>query len=132
LLLNQLIAKVWDRPRPFETHPDAYRLTKTHDPSFPSDHATAAFAIAFAIYLADRRIGTLFVIVATLIAVGRVVVGAHYPSDVIASIPVALVAAFAVVNLARPLLLRAGLFLERATDPVVAPLHRRFRRRATA
>src|SRR4051812_11098926 len=51
LLLNQVIAHAWDRPRPYEDHPATVvpLLPPSHDPSFPSDHAGAAFAIAAAV-----------------------------------------------------------------------------------
>ena len=54
------------------------------DPSFPSDHAAAAFAIAFAILAFSRRAGMRFLVAATLIGLSRIALGLHYPSDVIA------------------------------------------------
>jgi undecaprenyl-diphosphatase len=79
------ISVLWDRPRPFVAHPDAAHLfiAPSGDPSFPSDHATAAFAIAVSIFLRSRRIGLLALAMAVVLGVGRVAVGAHYPSDVL-------------------------------------------------
>jgi undecaprenyl-diphosphatase len=127
LLMNQVIAQIWHRPRPYETHPQVYHLTKSHDPSFPSDHASAAFGIAFGIYFIDRRIGKFFLAVAVLIGFGRLLVGAHYLSDVLASVVVAAVAAALIVRFGTPLLTRLALLLERVTDPLVTPFHRRAR-----
>ena len=125
LLLNQLIANVWHRPRPFATHASAHVWgSRSHDPSFPSDHASAAFAIGFAIFLYDRLVGSIFLAAATVIAVGRVAIGAHYPADVAAGCLVGLAAALIVVRLARPLLLRLVQFVERLIDPLLAPLWR--------
>src|SRR6187397_1968956 len=47
LLANQVIGHLWDRQRPFAAHPGAVHLlaARSSDPSFPSDHAAAAFAI---------------------------------------------------------------------------------------
>ena len=116
LLINQLIGNfIWHRPRPYETHPQVYHLSHSHDPSFPSDHASAAFGIAFGIYFVDRRVGRFFIAVATLIAAGRVLVDGV---DLI-------------VRFGRPLLDRGVRLLERLSDPVVAPVHRR-RQRALA
>jgi membrane-associated phospholipid phosphatase len=130
LLVNQAIAKaIWDRPRPYESHPGAYHLSSSHDPSFPSDHASAAFGIAFGIFFVAPRVGGVFLAVATLIAIGRVVVGAHYPADVLAGLGVGLVVAALVVRLGRPLLEWLARLLERVSDPVVSPVHRRLRRR---
>ena len=129
LLVNQLIAQVWHRPRPYESHPALYHLSKSHDPSFPSDHASAAFAIAFAVFLFDRVVGTFFLAVAVLIGLGRVLTGAHYPGDVLAGGAVGLLAALVVVYLGRRVLAWAVRLVERVTDPIVAPAWRVLGRR---
>ena len=126
LLVNQAIAHLWDRPRPYETHPDAHTwMTPSQDPSFPSDHAGAAFAIAFAVLMFDRVAGALFVAAAALIGLGRVLVGVHYPGDVLAGMLVGLACAVVVVRLARPVLGSVVRLAERVTDPLVAPVWRR-------
>jgi undecaprenyl-diphosphatase len=123
LLINQAIGKVWDRARPFAAHPSAHVWGgHSHDPSFPSDHASAAFAIAFAIVLFDRLAGSLFLVAAALIAAGRVVVGAHYPADVGAGLLVGLASALIVVRLGRPLLTPIVRLTSRLTDPIVGPV----------
>jgi undecaprenyl-diphosphatase len=130
LLVNRLIASFWDRPRPYETHAGAHVWGgRSHDPSFPSDHASAAFGIAFAVFFFDRLAGALFLAAATLIAAGRVFVGAHYPADVLAGCAVGLACAVVVVRLARPFLAACVRLLERVTDPLVAPAWRLFGRR---
>ena len=132
LLINQVIAKViWHRPRPYETHPQVYHLTHSHDPSFPSDHASAAFGIAFGIYFVDRRVGRFFLAVAALIAAGRVLVGAHYVTDVLASLVISAIAAYVIVRFTRPLLDLCVRLFERLSDPVVRPFHRRWQRRTS-
>jgi membrane-associated phospholipid phosphatase len=126
MLVNQLVAHVWDRSRPFAAHPSAHVWgARSHDPSFPSDHASAAFGIAVAVFLFDRLVGSLFLAAAAVIGVGRVVVGAHYPGDVLAGALVGTACAILVVRLARPLLRFLVRVVERATDPVLAPLWRR-------
>lgn len=81
----QVIGALWDRPRPYEAHPgDAHLLlAPSPDPSFPSDHATAAYAIAIAILLRHRKAGVVALILATFVAIARVGVGTHYPTDVL-------------------------------------------------
>jgi membrane-associated phospholipid phosphatase len=128
LLINQLIAQVWSRPRPFASHPSAHVWgSRSHDPSFPSDHASAAFAIAFAVFLFDRVVGSIFLAAAFLIGVGRVFVGAHYPVDVVAGCLVGLAAALLVARLARPVMDSVVRLLERVTDPVLAFVWRQLR-----
>ncbi len=86
LLINQPIAHLVDRTRPYLAHPAHAHLliSRSHDPSFPSDHATGAFALAFGIWLYDRTIGTVFLVLAAILAFSRVYVGTHYPGDVVA------------------------------------------------
>jgi undecaprenyl-diphosphatase len=80
----QVIATLWDRARPYEAHASAHLfISRSPDPSFPSDHATAAFALAVAVFLWHRRAGWLMLAMATVLAVSRVAVGTHYPGDVL-------------------------------------------------
>jgi membrane-associated phospholipid phosphatase len=69
-----------------------------------------------------------FLFVASLIALGRVVVGAHYLTDVLASLVVSAIAAWIVVRFGKRALDWLSRLLERATDPLVTPVHRRVRR----
>ncbi len=79
------IARIVDRPRPFVAHPQIHLfLAHAADPGFPSDHATAAFAIAVVLLMRLGR-GALPVLLAAIaLAVSRVLVGVHYPADVLA------------------------------------------------
>ncbi len=125
LLINQLIGKLWHRERPFASHPSAHVWgSRSHDPSFPSDHASAAFGIAFAIFLFDRVAGGIFLAAAFVIGAGRVFIGAHYPADVLAGCLVGLGSALLVVRVARPVMDWLVGLVERATDPLLAPLWR--------
>jgi undecaprenyl-diphosphatase len=52
--------------------------------SFPSDHAVLFFALSLGIWLASRRLGWIVVAYVTMvIALPRVYLGFHYPSDII-------------------------------------------------
>jgi len=125
LIVNLVIHSVHDRPRPYESHRIAHPWSSSTDASFPSDHASASLAIAFAVLAFDLPLGIAFLVVAGLIAVGRVFIGAHYPGDVGASILVALVSSVLVVRFARPLVAFLVRIVERATDPLLRPLWRR-------
>jgi undecaprenyl-diphosphatase len=130
LLANQAIAHVWDRPRPFATHQaGTYLLSApSPDPSFPSDHAAAAFAIAFCVLAFSRWAGVGFLSAATLIGLSRIALGMHYPSDVLAGLLVGWAAALVVVQLGGPTIERLTAFAGRVSDPIVAPVWTRFAR----
>ncbi len=113
--LGLLVSAVFYEPRPFTTHPGLHVLTP-HAPgqSFPSDHATAAFAIAFVLLAyADRRWGLLALSSAVLIGIARVYAGVHYPGDIAGAAILAAITVGAVVLIAR----RTP---RRAVRPVVA------------
>ena len=131
LLVNQLIGKfIWHRPRPYESASAGVPPLALARPFVSERSRKRAFGLAFGIYFVDRRVGKFFIAVATLIAAGRVLVGAHYVTDVLASLAVSLVVAYLIVRFARPLLDRGVLLLERITDPVVAPVHNWWQRQS--
>ncbi len=85
LVLTPLISHIWYRPRPVDSGLGLKEIL-FHRPtySFPSDHALFAFAVASAFYFAGhKKIGITLYVAATLIALSRVVVGVHYPLDVV-------------------------------------------------
>jgi undecaprenyl-diphosphatase len=86
LLLAQPIAHLVDRARPFVAHPQTAHvlISRSPDPSFPSDHATGAFALAFGLWLYDRTLGSVLLVLAAILSFARVYVGVHYPGDVVA------------------------------------------------
>jgi len=123
LAANQVVAHLlWARPRPFAAHPGQLHLFTggSLDPSFPSDHAAAAFAIAVAVLAFSRRLGVAFLAVAALVAASRVVEGLHYPSDVLAGAAVGTAAAIVVTRLGRPVVERLADAIGYVTDPVVS------------
>ena len=124
VVVNLVIHSIWDRPRPYESHTISHPWSSSTDASFPSDHASASLAIAFAVLAFDAVAGALFLAAALLIAVGRLLVGAHYPGDIAASVLVAAGAAALVVKLGRPVVTSIVRLVERVTDPVLRRLGR--------
>ncbi len=85
--IGQLIGGAIDRARPYEAMNGVHLLVdKTTDFSFPSDHATAAGAVAVGLLLTNRPWGIVAAVLAIVMAFTRVYVGAHYPGDVIAGL----------------------------------------------
>lgn len=89
-LLDQVVKNVACRARPNAPHagdffsnfpcfPASYSYA-----SFPSGHATTAFATALILSFWCPRYTSLFLTLAVLVGLSRVVLGAHFPSDVMA------------------------------------------------
>jgi undecaprenyl-diphosphatase len=95
LVVAKVISELVDRARPFVVDPNGVHLFSGHaaDPGFPSDHATGAFAVAMAIYLRKRSWGVVALLAAAVLAVGRVAIGVHFPSDVLAGAVLGCIAA---------------------------------------
>jgi undecaprenyl-diphosphatase len=82
--LNQLVLLLVHRMRPYDAGLTRLIVERSGDWSFPSDHATAACAIAAAFALQRLRGRALFFLAcALLIAWSRVYVGTHYVSDIL-------------------------------------------------
>ena len=82
--VNQLLVAAFAEPRPYDVLPHALTLTaRSTDPSFPSDHAVMAGAVAAGILLAHRRLGLVTAALALAMAFARVYIGAHFPLDVV-------------------------------------------------
>ncbi len=119
-----VIHHLYDRPRPYEAHAIPHPWSSSTDASFPSDHSTVSFAIAFAVLMLDTVAGLIFLLVAALIGVGRLFIGAHYPGDVAAGVVLGGVVAFVVVRRLRGFASRVARHVERATDPLVSRIAR--------
>ena len=75
-----------NRERPFVTYPDIEQATTATGPSFPSGHASLAFATATSLSMAYPKwyiIAPSFAW-ASAVSYSRMVLGVHYPSDVLA------------------------------------------------
>jgi undecaprenyl-diphosphatase len=74
------------RPRPFAILPlDQVHLFfyKPTDSSFPSNFAAVVFAAAISIFATNRKSGIILLVIAVIGTFGRVLIGIHYPTDVL-------------------------------------------------
>lgn len=113
LFVAQIIGHLWYRDRPYLHHASYLLTMHANDASFPSDHAVGGFALALPFVFARRRLGWVMLALATILALSRVVVGVHYPSDVVGGALLAF-ASVAVIWWVRPWFerpLAAGLHL---------------------
>jgi undecaprenyl-diphosphatase len=127
LLAAQVVSRAWERPRPIVAHPHDTHLffvAPSPDPSFPSDHASASFAIAFSVLFVSRRTGIGFLVGACAISLARVLIGLHYPGDIAAGAAIGLAAAAFVHFVAMRPLRWVIAWVGRVTDPLLRPLWR--------
>lgn len=83
LALNQLILLFVQRARPYDGGITSLLMPPSGDPSFPSDHATASFAIAATFLVHRFRGAAAFLAAAILISISRIYIGTHYVSDIV-------------------------------------------------
>ncbi|GAB3459077.1 undecaprenyl-diphosphate phosphatase [Massilia terrae] len=95
LAVNATIGLLWFHPRPFMAGVGHTFLHHAPDSSFPSDHATILFTVALALAFSQidnaRRIGSLLLPVAVVVAWARVFLGVHYPMDMFGALLVSVV-----------------------------------------
>ena len=85
IFCNGLLKNLVDRPRPYTQIPDLKLLVKeADDASFPSGHSSSSFCVAIVcLKRLPKKFGIPAIIMAALIALSRLYVGIHYPTDVI-------------------------------------------------
>lgn len=81
---NQVVGQLVTRARPYSALATVHRIgSRNGDSSFYSDHTTIAVGTAIGVFLVARRLGIVALVIATLVGLGRISIGAHYPSDVL-------------------------------------------------
>lgn len=114
LLFNQFIGLLWQHPRPVMVGLGHTFLAHSVDSSFPSDHLTLIWAVAFSLLLHQRlrTAGLLLALLGLPVAWARIYLGVHFPLDMVGATLVALVCSqlvrhegrFVVEHLYQPLL----------------------------
>lgn len=84
VLVNVPIRGFVERPRPFLDHQGLEVLIAgKSDYSFVSDHSTLMMAMAVGLFVANRKLGLIGIVLALLGGFCRVYMGVHYPTDVV-------------------------------------------------
>jgi undecaprenyl-diphosphatase len=100
LIGEEFLKHLFQRPRPFMSLPGVDLLVMApHGYSFPSGHASNAFAAGLVLARKVPRLSLPVIALAALIAFSRVYVGVHYPLDVISGVLTGLLCAVLVLRL---------------------------------
>jgi undecaprenyl-diphosphatase len=120
LFINQIIGLVWSHPRPFMIGLGHTFIAHAADSSFPSDHLTLWWSLAFSLLLqrVPRVAGIALALSGIPIAWARIYLGVHFPLDMLGAAFVAAFSAWLTLREARWYL---GLSYQLATG-----IHRRF------
>ncbi|MFT4063761.1 undecaprenyl-diphosphatase [Paraburkholderia sp.] len=91
LLINQVIGLTWLHPRPFMIGLGHTLIPHVADSSFPSDHLTLWWAVAFSLMLqrGSRIAGIGLALLGIPIAWARIYLGVHFPFDMAGAATVA-------------------------------------------
>jgi len=84
--LSFIIKNITQIPRPFDGLSGVHQLVSEIGFSFPSGHTTLFSALAVVIYLFNKKLGILFMFGAILIGLSRIIVGVHYPIDILGGV----------------------------------------------
>ena len=106
LILNSAVVDIIKyavyRPRPFTTYPFIHNLVNVHTSSFPSGHTAEVFMLAISVSILFTKHTWVKVFAwcwAVIIAYSRMDLGVHYPSDILGSMIISGIIAFAFINL---------------------------------
>lgn len=83
-VICELIKTIFPTLRPFQALDLApLTLTIPGNGAFPSSHSAVAFALAVTILKHDKKVGVLYLVMAGLVGVARIIAHVHYPIDII-------------------------------------------------
>lgn len=97
-LTAKLMPFLYNRSRPFAEFDLQNLVKQREDHSFPSTHTASSMIISLAVLNINFQLGILMIFLAVLTALSRIMVGVHYPSDVLGAWMISLIFHFVALN----------------------------------
>ncbi len=85
IILCKFLRKKIGRKRPYIIFSNM-NLPFKEDASFPSNHTASSFIIALMFLYVSLPLGIVMLILATLVSISRIIVGLHFPLDVLSAL----------------------------------------------
>lgn len=95
LILLKISSVFINDPRPFVINHVMPLIPHAPDNGFPSDHTLITMWLALVVFLNNRRVGIALIVISFVVGISRVMALIHYPIDIIGSIVIATVSAWA-------------------------------------
>ena len=89
-LVTTLIRIIYPHPRPFAVLADVKQLIPESGSSFPSGHAAFFFALSAVVYVYNKKLGVIFIVISAVMGLARIFTGVHWPLDIAGGILVGL------------------------------------------
>ncbi|MEC9489471.1 MAG: phosphatase PAP2 family protein [Halanaerobiales bacterium] len=96
--LAKIIPYLYNRKRPFADLEVQSLVEQRNDHSFPSTHSSSSFIIALAFLNLNLLAGLILLAAAAATAISRVMVGVHYPLDIVGAVTIAFTVHFIVIS----------------------------------
>lgn len=82
-ITSAALKNIISRERPYQTLDVRQLVNEDDNKSFPSNHVQLSFALTAIIFLFHKKFGLMLFFLSIIMAISRIYLGVHYPSDVL-------------------------------------------------